>query len=84
MTSDRPYRKALPDDVAREELAANAGTQFDPRAVEAVLAVVGERRGEPGAADRRPVDAESRRTTASSSWPPWPSRPAPTTCSCSA
>ena len=45
MTSDRPYRKALDEDVARAELAANAGTQFDPRAVQAVLEVVGERRG---------------------------------------
>ena len=59
MTSDRPYRKALPEHVAREELAANAGTQFDPRAVEAVLAVVGERRGEPVPAIGGQVDAES-------------------------
>ncbi len=45
MTSDRPYRKALGDEAARAELAANAGTQFDPRAVRAVLDVVDERRG---------------------------------------
>ncbi|HJW75388.1 MAG TPA: GAF domain-containing protein, partial [Thermoleophilia bacterium] len=30
MTSDRPYRKALSEDVALEELRCNAGTQFDP------------------------------------------------------
>ncbi len=59
MTSDRPYRKALPDEVAREELAANAGTQFDPRAVEAVLAVVGRRSGEPAPPIGGQVDAES-------------------------
>ena len=33
MTSDRPYRKALRLDVATQELAENAGTQFDPALV---------------------------------------------------
>jgi len=35
MTSDRPYRKALPDDVALDELRRNTGSQFDPRVVDA-------------------------------------------------
>ncbi|MCW2925060.1 MAG: diguanylate cyclase with sensor [Thermoleophilia bacterium] len=35
MTSDRPYRKALPEDVALAELRAHAGSQFDPAVVEA-------------------------------------------------
>lgn len=39
MTSDRPYRKALPPEVAREEIANNRGTQFDPRCVDAFLAI---------------------------------------------
>jgi HD-GYP domain-containing protein (c-di-GMP phosphodiesterase class II) len=30
MTSDRPYRRALSDRDAREEIAARAGTQFCP------------------------------------------------------
>lgn len=30
MTTDRPYRKALPLEVALQEIALNAGTQFDP------------------------------------------------------
>lgn len=30
MTSDRPYRKALPVEVALEEIRKNIGTQFDP------------------------------------------------------
>ncbi|HEV7918522.1 MAG TPA: HD-GYP domain-containing protein [Solirubrobacterales bacterium] len=37
MTSDRPYRAALGTEVACEELAKNAGTQFDPIVVEALL-----------------------------------------------
>jgi HD-GYP domain-containing protein (c-di-GMP phosphodiesterase class II) len=38
MTSDRSYRKALPLEVAVEELRANSGTQFDPVVVDALLA----------------------------------------------
>jgi HD-GYP domain-containing protein (c-di-GMP phosphodiesterase class II) len=30
MTSDRPYRKALPTEAALEEISACAGKQFDP------------------------------------------------------
>jgi HD-GYP domain-containing protein (c-di-GMP phosphodiesterase class II) len=41
MTSDRPYRKALPREVALEELRRHSGTQFDPRVIEALLAVIG-------------------------------------------
>jgi response regulator RpfG family c-di-GMP phosphodiesterase len=38
MTSDRPYRQALPFDAARTEIEAFAGTQFDPAAVAAFVA----------------------------------------------
>ena len=34
MTSDRPYRKALPLKRAIEEIRRNAGTQFDPQIAE--------------------------------------------------
>ena len=34
MTSNRPYRKALPFESAREEIIRMAGSQFDPEAVE--------------------------------------------------
>jgi HD-GYP domain-containing protein (c-di-GMP phosphodiesterase class II) len=37
MTSDRPYRRALPWEVARDEIVRHSGTQFDPQAVEAFL-----------------------------------------------
>jgi HD-GYP domain-containing protein (c-di-GMP phosphodiesterase class II) len=40
MTTDRPYRKAMPVDDALTELRACAGTQFDPAVVEAVERVV--------------------------------------------
>jgi HD-GYP domain-containing protein (c-di-GMP phosphodiesterase class II) len=38
MTADRPYRTAMPITAARQELLANAGTQFDPAVVDAFLA----------------------------------------------
>jgi putative nucleotidyltransferase with HDIG domain len=41
MTSDRPYRAALPVAAAVEELRAHSGTQFSPVVVEALLAVLG-------------------------------------------
>ncbi len=41
MTSDRPYRGALPVAVAHEELRRHAGTQFDARVVAALLAEIG-------------------------------------------
>lgn len=42
MASNRSYRKALPQDVIRGELVAGKGTQFDPRIVEIMLAMVDE------------------------------------------
>ena len=40
MTTDRPYRSALSVPEAKAELVANAGTQFDPSVVEALLVVL--------------------------------------------
>jgi putative nucleotidyltransferase with HDIG domain len=41
MTTDRSYRRALGHDKAVAELRRCAGTQFDPRVVEAAIVVVG-------------------------------------------
>ncbi len=40
MTADRPYREQLTDAEARRQLAAGAGSQFDPEVVTALLAVL--------------------------------------------
>ena len=40
MTTTRPYRAAMPLDEARAELQHNAGSQFDPAVVSALLQVV--------------------------------------------
>jgi HD-GYP domain-containing protein (c-di-GMP phosphodiesterase class II) len=40
MTTDRPYRSALTLEAAVAELRANAGSQFDPAVVEALIAVI--------------------------------------------
>ena len=50
MTTDRPYRKALPIDVAVEELRSQAGAQFDPVVVDALLRVLERAAPIPGAA----------------------------------
>ncbi|MGI9607499.1 MAG: Ig-like domain-containing protein, partial [Acidimicrobiales bacterium] len=39
MTSVRSYKKAMPTAEARQELALNAGTQFDPEVVRAFLGI---------------------------------------------
>jgi len=41
MTTDRPYRAAMPIDAALDELHRCAGTQFDPNVVSALEHVVG-------------------------------------------
>ena len=40
MRTDRSYRRALSHEVARAELVANAGHQFDPRIVTAFLELI--------------------------------------------
>ena len=50
MRTDRAYRKALPPEVALQELNANSGGQFDPRIVEILTEIVGEGAEQPGQA----------------------------------
>jgi hypothetical protein len=42
MTTDRPYRRALPETEARRVLVAGRGAQFDPRVVDIFLALLEE------------------------------------------
>jgi diguanylate cyclase (GGDEF)-like protein len=44
MTSDRPYRKAMPHADAMSELSGNAGSQFDPDVVQALVGYLFGRR----------------------------------------
>jgi HD-GYP domain-containing protein (c-di-GMP phosphodiesterase class II) len=37
MTSDRPYRDAMPKERALEEISGGSGSQFDPEVVEVFL-----------------------------------------------
>jgi HD-GYP domain-containing protein (c-di-GMP phosphodiesterase class II) len=43
MTADRPYRRALAPDTARDEIRCAAGRQFDSRVASAFLDAVGKR-----------------------------------------
>ena len=47
MTSDRPYRKGLPVETARQELVRNKGSQFDPRAVDIFIQLLDQGRVQP-------------------------------------
>ena len=40
MTSNRSYRKALPQDVVRRQIEENAGTQFDPDMAKIMLGLI--------------------------------------------
>jgi diguanylate cyclase (GGDEF)-like protein len=44
MTSDRPYRAALSHHMAMAELTTNAGSQFDPKVIEALVGYLYDRR----------------------------------------
>jgi cyclic di-GMP phosphodiesterase len=59
MTSDRPYRKALPFSVARDEIESQSGRQFSPEAVKIFLSlpetIWSEMRGKVGGSRERVV-----------------------------
>ena len=62
MSSDRPYRKALPAEFAFEEIQRQAGHQFDPDVVRVFLSL---------------PHATWEEIRATTTHQPWPSRPAP-------
>jgi hypothetical protein len=43
MTSDRPYRKKLSYETAKEEIIRHSGTQFDPHIVEIFTGISDDR-----------------------------------------
>ena len=45
MTSNRPYRRALPPEKAMEQLRAGSGSQFDPEVVECLVEAIHEAPG---------------------------------------
>jgi HD-GYP domain-containing protein (c-di-GMP phosphodiesterase class II) len=51
MTTNRPYRAALPHEQAIAELVENSGTQFDPEVVAAMVKVLAEAPAEPSTQD---------------------------------
>jgi HD-GYP domain-containing protein (c-di-GMP phosphodiesterase class II) len=51
MTTNRPYRAALPSEDARAELVSNAGSQFDPDVVAALFQVIEQGEPETGTTD---------------------------------
>jgi HD-GYP domain-containing protein (c-di-GMP phosphodiesterase class II) len=55
MTTDRPYRKALDREAALAEMRANAGKQFDPRVIDALVHVIEQ--GQPALASTDDVRA---------------------------
>jgi len=50
MTSDRPYRKGLPVEVALAEIAKNAGIQFEPTLAQAFVEMMSKHASQPKAA----------------------------------
>jgi diguanylate cyclase (GGDEF)-like protein/PAS domain S-box-containing protein len=61
MTSDRPYRKAMPVEHAIQELERNAGTQFDPRVVEAFLEILAGEGVDRQSPEKQPGHSAARR-----------------------
>jgi HD-GYP domain-containing protein (c-di-GMP phosphodiesterase class II) len=60
MTTDRPYRLAMSAEVALRELQANAGSQFDPAVVDAIVAVIVSERDRSPDEPRLPVSDPGR------------------------
>ena len=72
MTTDRPYRRAMTHDAAITELRENAGTQFEPRVVDAVVTAV-----EKGLVQTTEAYSDAVRAVLATHPPAAPSAPAP-------
>ena len=59
LTSDRAYRPAWPPDRALRHLEAGHGTHFDPRCLDAFLALMAERGHHPGHEPGDPAEADA-------------------------
>ena len=59
MTTDRPYRKAMPVEEAIAELRRNSGSQFDPAVVEAFLTMLAREGAQPLRETATPSPASS-------------------------
>jgi HD-GYP domain-containing protein (c-di-GMP phosphodiesterase class II) len=57
MTSDRPYRSAMPREAARAELLAGRGIQWNPAVVDAFVALIDEDQRVAVAAETRAAGA---------------------------
>ena len=60
MTSSRPYREAMTQERATEEIRSNAGSQFDPEVVEVFLEVVDQLRASPAVSSAKDADRLTR------------------------
>jgi putative nucleotidyltransferase with HDIG domain len=60
MRTDRSYRKALPFETAHAEMVTNRGRQFDPKVVDALLALVEELEGPAARAAHALADVAER------------------------
>ena len=58
MTSDRPYRKALPVLKAMDELVARSGRQFDPALVDLFLEMIRQQEIDPASYESSPLAAD--------------------------
>jgi HD-GYP domain-containing protein (c-di-GMP phosphodiesterase class II) len=65
MTTDRPYRKAMPVEAAIEELKRNSGSQFDPLVVGAFLRVVNREGAAPLGWEKDNLEKEATPATGS-------------------
>jgi putative nucleotidyltransferase with HDIG domain len=73
MTTDRSYRRAMPLEVALRELETNAGSQFNPAAVEVLVRLLKRTRAADGRIDEAILAQAGGREGAANGFVPLPS-----------